>query len=514
MARDPIADQPMVEIEDTCDELSDQDREAAEEAGRALLFLDQQMSSPPPGDAGSIKKEESTAAMEDDSGPLECRFSVPAACLVAAIAAVQLPPSELSKLINRDEKPLTRPLHRLCLSVDSKGLRLTNRKAGVACELTIAVATFSASDSAKHSFSVGLAHLQGLFPDRPYRHGKRRLDEVNWAKIADVELTYCATDRRVTVRVAEARWHLRAEPCDTPEPLSDIAGKLGNHQLIARTLEKAIRYAGTFSSLGRKDPMYGVISVEDGIAWGGFPAAATHFQSAILKGISFDIAVADAPAVRSVLLRLRDFRMLVDGERLLIADNEIRVEIELAKRRVPDISRVISAGHNKGIAVNVPLHQLFHAAVIATLLQTRETDLQPIYIDAVLCKEGGSKLLTLWGITPAGHASRVSIALAECDASASGEILWTARSAHLKRAADPVDYSESAEVIAAETAVLLVVERHGAVITHVLSRPKAKRPPVALIRAAGKADGQAAQASSDSADQPEQAVGQTAELEA
>ena len=304
-----------------------------------------------------------------------------AAKLVSAIVAVDLPPSDLPKLLNRHEKPLTKPLHQICFTVDATGLRITNRKEGVTCELNLPIANFSTSGAASHSFLVPLAHLEGLFPDRPYRSGRQRLRKVTWAAEPDVTFEYCRPDRRLTVQFGGSAWDLSAEPCDPPEPLPQIADEFpGHHALVADMWEKAIRHAGTFSALARNDPTYGIISIEGGAAWGGFPAAASLFESGLLEGISCHVAVTDAAALRSVLLRLREFRMIAEAERLLIGDGHLRVAVDQAKHGLPDIAAAIAAIHETGIGIKVLMHDLYRGAEIATLLQPRETDRQPVYL--------------------------------------------------------------------------------------------------------------------------------------
>jgi hypothetical protein len=485
MTRDPLTDQLTADDEVIDDELTDQDREAAKEAKTAMAFLAGQPSLIP-SDKGLVPPPlppEAPSAAAFQPGLPECSFSLPAACLVAGMAAVHLPPSDLSKFLKRHDKPLTQALYPICLTVDAAGLRLTNHKLGVACEVILPLASFAASGAASHSFYVSLAHLEGLFPDRPYRHGNRLTDKVDWAKMPDAELAYSRPKRQLTVRVGESFWDLPAEPCDSPKALPVIPEEEpAHHGLIARLLEKAIRYAGTFSSFGRKDPMCGMISIADGAACGGFAGAATRFESKMMDGFTFDISAEDAAAVRSVLLRLQAFRMMTDGDRLLISDHGMRVSIDLAKRNFYDLAAPIRTIEANGVAVTVPLHKLHHAAQVAAMLQLQETDRQPVYLDAMLGEEDDKKLLTVKGITPAGHHSWVSVdILGRCEPRATGEILWTARSAHLKRAATPTDCNETVKVIANDRAVLLVLEREGGILTHILLIPKVDRPKPAPV---------------------------------
>lgn len=482
MTRDPIADQPVAD-ENTQDELTDGDRVAADDAKKAVAFLAAR--DPASSGGGGLLAPEASSAPAFQPGRMECSFALPAASLVAGIVAVHLPPSDLGKFLRRHEKPLSGPLHQLCLTVDASGLRLTNRKLGAACEHVVPLTSYAPSGAASHSFHVSLAHLEGLFPDRPYRtpfrntEGQHRSTEkTDWAKMPEVTLIYCQPERRVTVYVGESQWDLPAEPCDPPGALPDVPDdEPVHHGLVARVLEKAIRFAGTFSAFGRQDPMCGMISISDGAARGGFAGAASRFESDLLAGFEFDISADDAAALRSVLLRLDAFRMITDGDRMLISDHGMRVSIDLAKHSFHDVGTAMQTIEASGVAVGVSLHELHHAARVATVLQPQETDRQPVYVDGILSEEDDKKLLCIQGMTPAGHCSWVAVdTVGSSDVPARGDVLWTARSAHLKRATIPTDCHETAKIVASDQAVLLVLEREGGILTHILLIPKVDRP--------------------------------------
>jgi hypothetical protein len=363
---------PFDQDDNNPDDLSSADRElirAASEALRRLNTRSREQSSEDSSQTAASGLPALNAAAAD---PV---FRVVASDFADAVTALRLQPSEI-RLHRKILEGLAPPqaaegFHRIRMTLEGDGLRLTNAYKGVTCETVLRVTILGGSLRLPTAFLINYVLLELAFGGRdPLFGGNDDPALTLELRLQQNILLFNSGDTRLA-------WAIYPVEVSTPIPsVPDEAPAYPG--LLAQMLEKAIAHAGTFASLSRTTDTES-ISIAAGMARGGANMALSCFQSSLLEPFNLSISKSDRHAVRSVLLRLSSFRLTATPQEWIVQDQCLSVRI---CQSVPfhDIAGVLADFDTPDVSCTVNGSDAYLGVTQCMIPHNRESDLSPIAV--------------------------------------------------------------------------------------------------------------------------------------
>jgi hypothetical protein len=275
-----------------------------------------------------------------------------------------------------------------------------NARKGIQCEYQLPLDSSPIGlNEQPIAFEIPVFHFEGLFAAAIGSGGGRRREDRD---SDPVTFTYDAAKRSLHIQMDSAHLQIPAEQCDMPPALPSIPGECAVHgRSVAKTLDRALCHAGTFSSLNSDEKFLKVITLHDGVARGGARAAGSQAESRLLKGLNFNLDRAVIDDARSILRRLKSIQIFVTGETWICADQGFAAAVALVDHEFPNrrwFDHFTAAPRHW----TMKMEDLLFAALSLDCLQARDSDRNPTLATLSIIERNGAPRLKISGVAPGG----------------------------------------------------------------------------------------------------------------